>query len=230
MRVQVILFAHLTRLPASSPVISTSSLVNLLTSFVAVLDEPGLRASRGDECARIIVEALLRLDAATLADPTIDTLRDGVQAYLSSRRIERELFADREHQSQWNDPLEQLVTALSSASSSDSEGIYPVSAVLPNPFAALELAPADTDDSAPAAVNNADALTLPLVLVPPESDEGDLTLNAGSAVEHAIPPPPTSAGLRGDEGVGYEGTRLTLRLFDDDVRFFVPDPPSDLTR
>ncbi|GAA5893972.1 hypothetical protein JCM8208_001295 [Rhodotorula glutinis] len=226
----VILFAHLTRLPASSPVISTSSLVNLLTSFVAVLDEPGLRASRGDECARIIVEALLRLDASTLADPSIDTLRDGVQAYLSSRRIVRELFAEREHQAQWNDSLEQLVTALSSASSSsDSEGIFPVSAVLPNPFSALELAPADTDDAAPAISDSADALTLPLVLVPPESDEGDLTLNAGSGT-HAIPPPPISAGLRGDEGVGYDGTRLTLRLFDDESVPSLYDPAGIVVR
>lgn len=114
--------------------------------------------------------------------------------------------------------LEQLVTALSSAGSSDSDSMFSVAAVLPSPFQSLTLAPSDTDDDAVAAAAGEEPLTLPLVLVPPESDENDLTIGAATGIEHAIPLPPISAGLRGDEGVGYEGTRLHLRLFDDAVR------------
>ena len=58
-----------------------------------------------------------------------------------------------------------------------------------------------------------------MILVPPELDETDLTLlsgTTGATGEKALPAPSTSAGLRGDEGVGYEGTRLQLRLFEDD--------------
>ncbi|GAA5870142.1 hypothetical protein JCM8547_006899 [Rhodosporidiobolus lusitaniae] len=222
----VVLFAHLTFLPASSPLISVSSLITLLTSFVSVLDEPGLRAARGDECVRIIVEALLRLDSAAIAGEVgIDTLRDGVQGYLSSRRIEMELFADEETKGQWQDPLEQLVTSLTTASSSDAEDSYPITAVLPDPFTLLSSASSDDTDAA-----SSEPLMLPMILVPPESDEGDLTLGAATGVEHAIPPPPINAGLRGDEGVGYDGTRLTLRLFDDETVPTVYDPAGTVIR
>lgn len=118
---QVLLFAHLARLPtpssSSSPLISPSSLTTLLASFISVLDEPGLRASRGDECLRIVVEALLRLGPAPAAPegeaPADDAegggeegqerLREGVQSYLSARRVERELFGDRDSADQWED-------------------------------------------------------------------------------------------------------------------------------
>ncbi|BGO90576.1 hypothetical protein NBRC10512_005296 [Rhodotorula toruloides] len=210
----VTLFSYLTTMPPASPVISASSLVNLLASFISVLDEPGLRAARGDECVRIIVEALLRFDENALAEPGVDTLRDGVQSYLSSRRIEKDLFADEATKVQWQDPLEQLVTALSSASSSDADGIFPVYSILPDVYASLTLAPAEEDETRAQAGD--DSLTLPLVLVPPESDDSDITIGAAVGLEHALPPAPITAGLRGDEGVGYEGTRLTLRLFDDE--------------
>ncbi|GAA5937525.1 hypothetical protein JCM10213_007267 [Rhodosporidiobolus nylandii] len=225
----VVLFAHLTALPPSSPLLSVSSLLTLLTSFVSVLDEPGLRAARGDECVRIIVEALLRLDATAVAgDVGIDTLRDGVQGYLASRRIERELFADEETKGQWQDPLEHLVTSLTSATSPE-EGTFAVNSVLSDPYGALSLAPSD-EDGAPSPAIAEEPLFLPMVLVPPESDEGDLTLGAATGVEHAIPPPQKSAGLRGDEGVGYEGTRLTLRLFDDESVPNAYDPAGILVR
>lgn len=54
------------------------------------------------------------------------------------------------------------------------------------------------------------ALDLPLILIPAET-EGDLPLKT-------IPVAALSAGLRGDEGVGYEGVRVYLAFFDDDVR------------
>ncbi|GAA5895142.1 hypothetical protein JCM6882_008291 [Rhodosporidiobolus microsporus] len=215
----VVLFAHLTALPPSAPLVSLPSLITLLASFLSVLDEPGLRAARGDDCVRVIVEALLRVEADKLAGESgVDTLRDGVQGYLGSRRVEREVFADEENREQWQDPLEQLVTSLTSASSSSDESTFPPSSTLPDPY--LLLAPSDEPSSSSSALDD-EPLTLPLVLVPPESDEGDLTLGAATGVEHAIPPPGVSAGLRGTEGVGYEGTRLALRLFDDET---VPNP------
>ncbi|GAA6014699.1 hypothetical protein JCM10207_006907 [Rhodosporidiobolus poonsookiae] len=228
-RYSVTLFTLLTSLPPSSPIVSASSLITLLSSFVAVLDEPGLRAARGDECVRIIVEALLRLDTSLVdADSGLNTLRDGVQGYLASRRVERELFADEETKGQWQDPLEQLITSLSSASGSDAEGTVPVSSITADPHNLITLAPSD-EDGAPAAEGE-EPLMLPMILVPPESDEGDLTLGAATGVEHAIPPPPISAGLRGNEGVGYEGSRLTLRLFDDETVPTLYDPAGILVR
>ncbi|GAA5864299.1 hypothetical protein JCM1840_006735 [Sporobolomyces johnsonii] len=219
----VTLFAQLTLLPPSAPLIASTSLTTLLTSFVSVLDEPGLRAARGDECVRIIVEALLRLDGATEGSG-VETLREGVHNYLGARRIEKELFADEETKGQWADPLENLVSSLSS---STSDGHFPVTSVLPDPYSTLNIsAPADADDSAPA--SGEEPLYLPMILVPPELDEGDLALTG--AIEKAIPPPPTSAGLKGDEGVGYEGTRLGLRLFDDETVPSAYDPAGAVIR
>lgn len=83
-------------------------------------------------------------------------------------------------------------------------------------YSALTLAPPAEDEDGK--VTLVESLTLPVILVPPESDEADLVLGATHGVERAIPAPPISAGLRGDEGVGYDGVRLLLRLFDDEVR------------
>ncbi|GAA5821849.1 hypothetical protein JCM11251_004742 [Rhodosporidiobolus azoricus] len=224
----VALFATLTSLPPSAPLVSLSSLITLLTSFVSVLDEPGLRAARGDECVRIIVEALLRIDAEALAaEGGVDTLRDGAQGYLESRRVEKAVFADEENREQWQDPLEQIVTSLTSAISTDDSTVYPASTTLSDPYTLLSLAPSDESS---AVTDASEALSLPLVLVPPESDEGDLTIGAATGVEHAIPPPGVSAGLRGTEGVGYEGTRLLLRLFDDETVPTPYDPSGVLVR
>ncbi|CEQ40467.1 SPOSA6832_02087, partial [Sporobolomyces salmonicolor] len=184
----VILFAQLTLLPPSSPLIASTSLTTLLTSFVSVLDEPGLRAARGDECVRIIVEALLRLEGATEGSG-VETLREGVHNYLGARRIERELFADEETKGQWADPLENLVSSLSS---STSDGHFPVTSVLPDPYSTLNIsAPSEADELALASASSEEPLYLPMILVPPELDEGDLALTG--AIEKAIPPPPTSA-------------------------------------
>lgn len=100
---QVILFATLTTMPSAVPVVSLSSFLNLLSSFASVLDEPGLRAARGDECVRVIIEGLLRLDTSSLSDPGVETLREHVHTYMSARRLEKELFAEGENQAQWLD-------------------------------------------------------------------------------------------------------------------------------
>jgi len=96
-------------MPPSVPVVTVSSLLSLLNSFVSVLDEPGLKATRGDECVRIIIEALLRLDSTALSEPAVEMLREGIEGYVSSRRIEKELFADGENQAQWLDVSWQVL-------------------------------------------------------------------------------------------------------------------------
>ncbi|GAA6063502.1 hypothetical protein JCM10212_004764 [Sporobolomyces blumeae] len=203
----VTLFAQLTALPTHAPLVAVSSLMTLLTSFLSVLDEPGLRAARGDECVRIIVEALLRTDGSDAESSGVETLKTGVQNYMAGRRIEKDVFADEETKAQWVDSLDNLVTSLSST----SEDNLSVSSILLPP-SLPSLAPTSETSEA------VEPLYLPMVLVPPELDDTDLTLTSlAGGGEKAIPAPPTSAGLRGDEGVGYEGTRLTLRLFDDET-------------
>lgn len=227
-RYLVILFATLTTMPPSVPVVTVSSLLSLLNSFVSVLDEPGLKATRGDECVRIIIEALLRLDSTALSEPAVEMLREGIEGYVSSRRIEKELFADGENQAQWLDPLEHLVAAFRSLGAADAPESNPVAEVIPAVYSALTLAPPAEDEDGNAA--RVESLTLPVILVPPESDEDDLTLGVGHGVERAIPVPPVSAGLRGDEGVGYDGVRLLLRLFDDETVPAVDDPAGIVVR
>lgn len=97
--VQVLLFATLSTL--DRPLVSPSSLTTLLASFLAVLDEPGLRASRGDTCVRIVVEALLRIGGGDGSEA--ESLRAGVEAYASGRRVEKELFGEGETGGQFDD-------------------------------------------------------------------------------------------------------------------------------
>ncbi|GAA5880762.1 hypothetical protein JCM16303_004343 [Sporobolomyces ruberrimus] len=210
----VTLFAQLTSIPLSAPLVAPTSLMTLLSSFLSVLDEPGLRLSRGDECVRIIVEALLRLEGgdegAFQAAGGLETLKEGIQGYVDARKVGKDAFADEETKEQWVDTLEYLVSSL--MRSSDGGG-YPVSSILPPP--SLPSISNSSPSSAPS-----EPLYLPMILVPPELEETDLTLvshGGQSGAEKAIPAPGTSAGLRGDEGVGYEGTRLSLRLFDDET-------------
>lgn len=98
-RRKIFLFALLTRTPEASPLVSLQSLLSLLSSFAAVLDEPGLRATRGDECVKIVAETLLRLGDVQGTEP----LRDSLQSYMTARRIDKEIFADVESQAQYED-------------------------------------------------------------------------------------------------------------------------------
>ena len=114
LNMQVILFAQLTSLPLSSPLIASTSLLTLLSSFLSVLDEPGLRSSRGDECVRIIVEALLRLevDEHEFELGGGESLKEGVRVYGESRRVEKDCFADEETKGQWVDVRPPLFSSL----------------------------------------------------------------------------------------------------------------------
>lgn len=84
-----------------NPLISATSLTVLLSAFSSVLDEPGLRSARGDECVRIIVESLLRLGRD--GSSGTESLRDSVQVYLAARKIEKDIFGDAENASQFED-------------------------------------------------------------------------------------------------------------------------------
>lgn len=96
---QILTLSHLAAL--LNPIISSSSVITLLTTFAAVFDEPGLRASRGDDCVRIVVESLLRL-GGTHGEGT-EGLRGAVQTYLATRRVEEELFGEGDAGSQYED-------------------------------------------------------------------------------------------------------------------------------
>lgn len=60
-----------------------------------------------------------------------------------------------------------------------------------------------------------EAFFLPVVTLPSADLDDVKVVNLGPKVK--------SSGLRGDEGVGYEGVRLYLKLFDDDVCISVSD-------
>jgi nuclear cap-binding protein subunit 1 len=78
--------------------------------------------------------------------------------------------------------------------------------LLPDVFSSLsdDTRVEDEDASAPE-----EPFSLPYLLVPPEAEQLDLVRSA--------PTSQSSSGLRGDEGVGYDGVRLHFRLFDDEV-------------
>ncbi|KAL8276473.1 hypothetical protein RQP46_011123 [Phenoliferia psychrophenolica] len=195
-RYLITLFTSLTALPSpEAPLVSSASLVVLLTSFTAVLNEPALRAARGDECVRVVVESLLRLGPSKAGET--GGLRDAVQSYLAGRRIDREVFGG-ETAADLEDKLDILVSTLSTDSPINVD-------VLPNLFAKLQK-PALAD--AAAAVAQLEPIVLPVVLLP-SADLDDVKISS-------VSPKAQSSGLRGDEGVGYEGVRLYLKLFDDD--------------
>ncbi|KAM0788666.1 hypothetical protein ACM66B_002765 [Microbotryomycetes sp. NB124-2] len=187
-RFSTLFFAHLTSAPKAAPLVTLSSLLSLLSSFVAVLDEPGLRAARGDECVRIVAEAILRLGNIE----GTDSLKDSLHSYVAARKIDKQLFASPDCQEQYEDPIEHLVHSLVNSPEA--------STALPDVHVAV------LGDSNSSSTASYESVELPQILVPPEMDEAD--------AYRVVPPEVTSAGLRGDEGVGYGGVRLGVRLFD----------------
>lgn len=105
---QLHLFAHVASLPR--PLIDASSLLTLLhASFVLPLEnEPGLRAERGDELVRVVLETLLRLSPGTgvmqAGNETLESIRTGVQTYMSARQVDRQfLGGESGNAKQWID-------------------------------------------------------------------------------------------------------------------------------
>ena len=105
---QLHLFAHLASLPR--PLVDASSLLTLLhASFILPLEnEPGLRAERGDELVRVVLETLLRLSPGTgvmqAGNETLESIRTGVQTYMSARQVDRQfLGGESGNAKQWTD-------------------------------------------------------------------------------------------------------------------------------
>jgi hypothetical protein len=90
--------------------------------------------------------------------------------------------------------LEVLVLTLSADGPMDTS-------VLPNVFALLPVSASS--------LTTVEPMILPSLTVPPELEAADIL--------KIVLPAADSSGLRGDEGVGYDGVRLYLRLFEDDV-------------
>lgn len=106
---QLHLFAHLASLP--KPLISASSLLELLhQSFVTALEnELGLRAERGDELVRVVLETLLRLNNDGLKsggegeEGTLAAIARGVESYMTTRELDWKYLTGEERKAQWVD-------------------------------------------------------------------------------------------------------------------------------
>jgi nuclear cap-binding protein subunit 1 len=109
---QLHLFAHLASLP--TPLIAPQSFISLLPSFVSVLDEPGVRANRGDEAVRIIVEALLRMQGERIQDSQVEPLLEAIRSYLPGRKLDRALFTEEKHNEQFEDVREEPLLCICS--------------------------------------------------------------------------------------------------------------------
>lgn len=101
------LFAHLASLP--KPLVDPQSLLSLLRdSFVSVLEnEPGLRAERGDELVRVVLETLLRLapsGSGGLDADSLEGIKSGIQGYMASRQLDTAFLASGTgNEAQWVD-------------------------------------------------------------------------------------------------------------------------------
>jgi hypothetical protein len=99
------MFAHLATLP--KPLISVTSLLSLLNqSFIFVLEnEFSLRAERGDELVRVVLETLLRIPAQQLEGQAeaLDAIRNGLTNYMGSRQLDLAFLGDKINESQWLD-------------------------------------------------------------------------------------------------------------------------------
>lgn len=99
------LFAHLASLP--KPLVDAGSLLNLLRdSFVSALEnEPGLRAERGDELVRVVLETLIRLSADRGLDAdALEGIKAGIAGYMTSRQLDTAFLASGTgNEGQWVD-------------------------------------------------------------------------------------------------------------------------------
>lgn len=114
---QLHMFANLATLP--KPLISISSLLSLLNqSFIFVLEnEFSLRAERGDELVRVVLETLLRIPSEYLQgqNETLEAIRNGLGNYMGSRSLDLAFLGDKINESQWIDvspPLLQYARRL----------------------------------------------------------------------------------------------------------------------
>ncbi|KAM0746015.1 hypothetical protein T439DRAFT_307230 [Meredithblackwellia eburnea MCA 4105] len=188
------LLSFLTSLPdPSHPIVDPFSLLVLLRTFTSALSDPGIRAGRGDECVRIVVESVLRL-GYEYNDPVLDELKDELKKYMAARIVDREVFGG-DLAVDLEDRLRILIETSDAPVKLD---IFPsLYDQLPTPLSKE-------------GQENLPPLVVPIVTLP--SAELDLISNLQNKG-----PTIKSSGLKGDEGVGYEGVRLYLRLFSDDT-------------
>lgn len=99
------MFAHLATLP--KPLISITSLLSLLNqSFIFILEnEFSLRAERGDELVKVVLETLIRLPAEKLQgqDEALDAIKSGLSNYMNSRELDLSFLGDKVNEQQWLD-------------------------------------------------------------------------------------------------------------------------------
>jgi hypothetical protein len=105
LRTQLHMFAHLATLP--KPLISITSLLSLLNqSFIFVLEnEFSLRAERGDELVKVVLETLLRIPAEKLQgqNEALEAIKSGLSNYMNSRELDLSFLGDKVNESQWLD-------------------------------------------------------------------------------------------------------------------------------
>lgn len=99
------MFAHLATLP--KPLISISSVLSLLNqSFIFVLEnEFSLRAERGDELVRVVLETLLRIPSDKLEgqNEALEAIKSGLSNYMGSRELDLSFLGDKVNETQWLD-------------------------------------------------------------------------------------------------------------------------------
>lgn len=103
-RLTLSFFAHLASLP--SPLVSPTSLVALLGSFAAAWEEVMGKAARGDECVRVVGEALLRSNLLASTEGRVegvDAVLSSMKTYMASRKLERGLLNDDALAAQYDD-------------------------------------------------------------------------------------------------------------------------------
>lgn len=178
-------------------IISASSLRAILTSFAAVLDEPGVAAARGDRAALCVVETICRAGRDLVLDndaeseearalQQLDELVDKVERYASEyRQTEVELVrpiglraADAgEAEEDWLH--EQSFDTLVHAARMLRSRAYERPAFLPSP---QDLLPPPVVAHASASASSEKRINLPYVLVPPEDEFADGAAPSGPSL------------------------------------------------
>ncbi|GAK67578.1 uncharacterized protein PAN0_019c5806 [Moesziomyces antarcticus] len=168
-------------------IVPAHSLRALLTAFAAVLDEPAVAAPRADRAAMCIIQTLCRAGHDLLADgdharAELDQLVQRVVAYDAARKVEVQLTQPvHDVEAIWLEGFPQAVQALEELRARD----YARPAFLPVP---ADLLPAAISPSATAVPEAQRSVLLPDVLVPPEEDAEEHSLDVAYAQlgEHQV--------------------------------------------
>nr|ASF90199.1 hypothetical protein SPAR04796 [Bartheletia paradoxa] len=205
-RLTMHLFGHL----CTARAVSASSLLELLQSFAAVLDEPGVheRPDRADAVVGCIGEVLIRSGANlyTYNAAAVEVLVAAIEAYVAARTVAKGLLTPhpRLGESDFSEVDDSLHTLLAALQSELSLGLLTPS-FLPRPHDIF----AQTTSSTVVKMLSTEApYELPAVLVPPEQDE----------VEDKTGAPAQGARIERTDGRGrYSGARVYLRMFEDET-------------